>query len=145
VRRAPGLVVWVCNVATQVGETEGYDLAAHYLALERHAGPDLMDVVLANSATDARRAPRDQAAAVRLSWPPESAAPIEALGARRETPQLRDGAGAAGFPDVALVLRDVVDPENAHFHDPDRLAAAVLEVGARHARRRPLPAALRTA
>ena len=128
VRRAPGLVVWVCNVATQVGETEDYDLAAHYLALERHAGPDLVDVVLANSAMAARHAPGDDSAPVQLSWPPASAA--------RENRRL---------PDAALVLRDVVDPENAHFHDPDRLAAAVLEIGERQARRRPLPASLRTA
>jgi uncharacterized cofD-like protein len=146
VRRAPGLVVWVCNVATQVGETDGYDLAAHYVALERHAGPDLIDVVLANSATAARRAPGDETTPVRLSWPPHAAAPVAELGARREPSGARAvPAGRSRIPDAALVLRDVVDPENAHFHDPDRLAAAVLEVGARHVRRRALPEALRTA
>jgi hypothetical protein len=29
---------------------------------------------------------------------------------------------------MQLVLDDVVDPENAHHHDPTRLAAAVLRV-----------------
>src|SRR5439155_26616185 len=43
VRRAPGLVVYACNVATQAGETEGYDLAAHYLALESHVGPGIAE------------------------------------------------------------------------------------------------------
>jgi uncharacterized cofD-like protein len=139
VRRAPGLVVWACNVATQVGETDGYDLAEHYLALESHAGPDLVDVVLANSTLQARRTPGDETAPVRLSWPPESPPRIDAIAARRDTGQ------APGFPDVDLVLRDLVDPENAHFHDPDRLATAILEVAARHARRRPLSESLRSA
>jgi len=149
VRGAPGAVVWACNVATQVGETEGYDLAAHYLALERHAGPDLVDVVLANSASGARRAAGDAAEPVRLSWPPTMPAPIEDMDGRRDAaygPRFdRDRAGTSGVPDVALVLRDVVDPENAHFHDPDRLAAAVLEVATLQGRRRALPASLRTA
>jgi uncharacterized cofD-like protein len=133
VRDAAGVVVYVCNVATQIGETDGYDLAAHYVALERHAGPRLADVVLANSATQARRAPGDESAAVRLSWPPEPS---------------DDRAGSAvGGPvaDAALVLRDIVDPDNAHFHDPGRLAAAVLEIGARHAGGRVVPQAARTA
>ena len=133
VRRAPGLVVYACNVATQVGETEGYDLAAHYLALDQHAGPAIADVVLANSATAARRAPGDRSTPVELSWPPGSD--------ERPTPADR----VAGFPDVTLVLRDVIDRGNAHFHDPERLAAAVLEIGARHARRRALSDAARTA
>jgi len=133
VRRAPGLVIYACNVATQIGETDGYDLAAHYLALERHAGPGIADVVLGNSALDAVRAPGDAAGPVRLAWPPEV--------------RLRTAFGIAGtaLPEVALVLKDVVDPRNAHFHDPERLAAAILEIAERHAPRRVVPAVARTA
>jgi len=133
VRRAPGLVIHACNVATQIGETDGYDLAAHYLALERHAGPGVADVVLANSALDAPRAPGDATAPVRLVWPPEVSL--------RATP----GVGTGALPEVALVLKDVVDPRNAHFHDPARLASAILEIAERHAPRRAVPAAARTA
>lgn len=133
VRRAPGLVIFACNVATQVGETDGYDLAAHYLALERHAGPAVVDVILANNASDARRAAGDESRPVRLSWPPR--------------PPVADvpGQAAAAFPDVDLVLRDIVDPDNAHFHDPVRLAAAVLETAGRYGRRRMLPEVAQTA
>jgi uncharacterized cofD-like protein len=145
VRRAPGLVIWVCNVATQVGETDGYDLAQHYLALERHAGPELIDVVLANSATGARRAAGDEAAPVRLTWPPGSAARIEALEARGKAARGAARPADDPAPDAALVLRDVVDPENAHFHDPDRLAAAVVEVAALRLRRRSVGASLQSA
>ena len=127
VRRAPGLVIYVCNVATQIGETDGYDLAAHHLALERHAGPGVADIVLANSTLDAPRAPRDATGPVRLVWPPEPAQPA--------VPAVGPGEPA----EVALVLKDVVDTHNAHFHDPERLAAAILEIAARQASRRAVP------
>lgn len=132
VRDAPGLVVYVCNVATQAGETDGYDLADHFRALEKHAGEGLVDVVLANSALDARRAPGDETTPVRLSWPPE--APPDAG-------RVRAAAGVPPGPEVALVLRDVVDPENAHFHQRERLATALIDIAERHSPRRVVPAA----
>lgn len=42
--------VYVCNVATQPGETEGYNVADHVLALERHIGRGVFQAVLANNA-----------------------------------------------------------------------------------------------
>ena len=50
--RAPR--VYVCNVATQDGETTGYDLAAHVEALIGHTAPGIVDLVLANNRFDAR-------------------------------------------------------------------------------------------
>jgi len=100
--------IYVCNVATQEGETAGFDLAAHVEALVAHTSPDLIDVVLANNRLLPRPAPagtdRDAAppGSVRLRWPP------------------------AVVPVPRLVLDDVIDPENAHHHDPARLALAVM-------------------
>lgn len=94
--------VFVCNVATQTGETTGFDLAAHVEALVAHTGPRLIDLVLANN-NFAARTPADWTAeAVRLRWPPDV----------RPVPR--------------LVLDDVVDPGYAHHHDPARLAVALL-------------------
>ncbi len=109
--------VYICNVATQTGETQGYDLADHLSALERHTGSDLVDVVLANNEFGARRPGDYGAEPVRLRWPPVSAWP-------------------GHMP--RLVLDDVVDPENAHHHDPARLAAAIMRLFEREslARRR---------
>ncbi len=42
--------VFVCNVATQPGETDGYDCAAHLGALRDHVGRGLVDLMLANDA-----------------------------------------------------------------------------------------------
>jgi 2-phospho-L-lactate transferase/gluconeogenesis factor (CofD/UPF0052 family) len=41
--------VYVCNVATETGETDGYSLDQHVDALERHIGRGVIDIVLANS------------------------------------------------------------------------------------------------
>ena len=48
------LRVYVCNVATQQGETAGYDLADHIEALVAHTSPGVVDVVLANNQFRAR-------------------------------------------------------------------------------------------
>ena len=52
IRRAvgasPALKLYVCNVATQPGETDGFDLGQHVAALQRHVGRGLFPCVLAN-------------------------------------------------------------------------------------------------
>ncbi len=96
--------VFACNVATQDGETARYDLSAHVEALIAHTAPGLVDVVVANNHF-AARAPQDWTAEpVRLRWPP------------------------AVDPVPRLVLEDVVDPDNAHHHDPARLTEALVGV-----------------
>jgi uncharacterized cofD-like protein len=94
--------VYVCNVATQEGETEGLDLKGHVDALVAHTAPGIVDIVIANNRFDAT-APADwHAEAVKLHWPPSEP------------------------PTPHLVLDDVVDPDNAHRHDPALLALSVL-------------------
>jgi uncharacterized cofD-like protein len=98
--------ILVCNVATQDGETTGFDLARHVEALVAHTSPNLVDIVLANNhltaggmgSMEVETAPR----AVPLRWPP------------------------AVEPVPRLFLDDVVDPANAHHHDPARLAVAII-------------------
>jgi uncharacterized cofD-like protein len=41
--------IYVCNVATQKGETDGFDVRQHVDALQRHIGEGLFSCVLANS------------------------------------------------------------------------------------------------
>jgi uncharacterized cofD-like protein len=113
------LVVFACNVATQAGETAGYDLADHVDALQRHGAAGLPDVVLANNRLNAVPPEGWLGEPVRLRWPPAS----------------------AGQGGPRLVLEDLVDPVNAHRHDSARLAAAVIGVWEReggHHRRQPV-------
>ena len=109
---ARALRCYVCNVATQVGETEGFGVAAHLAAIEAHAGM-LVDVVLVNDDYSAHRSEGDRSEPVRVDWTPPRGGP-------------------------ELVRRAVVDPSNAHRHDSGLLAAAV--VGVYQERGRPRPA-----
>lgn len=53
IRQAVGassaLRIYVCNVATQPGETDGFDVGQHVSALRRHVGGGLFPYVLANN------------------------------------------------------------------------------------------------
>lgn len=50
IRASNAYVVYVCNVATQPGETDGFTVADHVMALERHVGRGVIQAVLANDA-----------------------------------------------------------------------------------------------
>lgn len=50
IRASNATKVYVCNVATQPVETEGYNVADHVLALERHVGRGVFQTILANNA-----------------------------------------------------------------------------------------------
>jgi uncharacterized cofD-like protein len=113
--------MYVCNVATQAGETAGYDLADHVEALLAHTLPDLVDLVLANDRFDAHVPASWGAEPVRLRWPP------------------------ASQPPPRLVTDAVVAADNAHHHDPERLAAAILRAAEREAPARRRSGASRTA
>lgn len=110
---SPALRIFVCNVATQVGETLGMDLAQHVAALVAHTGPDLVDVVLANNRLLGAEI-RPPSEPVRLTWPGD----VQPL--------------------PKLVLDDVVDPDAAQRHDPRLVSAAVMRIHEREgsARRR---------
>jgi uncharacterized cofD-like protein len=74
--------IFVCNVATQEGETAGFDLADHIDALVAHTSPNLIDLVVANNRLmdgavgggDVSRADEPPSAPrpVVLRWPPSA-------------------------------------------------------------------------
>jgi uncharacterized cofD-like protein len=101
---APGLKAYVCNVATQPGETQSMTASEHLEALFAHVGEGLIDYVILNRNTDARRPE---------GWRAE---PVEVDVRRLEE-----------LP-VVIVEEDVVDVANAHRHDPAKLAAALMRL-----------------
>jgi uncharacterized cofD-like protein len=101
VAAAPGTRVYACNVATQVGETEGFDLADHVEALIAHTQPDIVDLVIANDRFNGEDAPWP-ADAVQPRWPP------------------------AVDPRPHLATDGVASLDDPHHHDPERLASAIL-------------------
>jgi uncharacterized cofD-like protein len=48
VKASQAFKVFVCNVATQPGETDGYDCGTHLTAMHNHVGSGLVDLLLAN-------------------------------------------------------------------------------------------------
>jgi uncharacterized cofD-like protein len=48
VRNSPALKIFICNLATQLGETDGYRCGDHIRALEAHVGPSFVDMVIGN-------------------------------------------------------------------------------------------------
>lgn len=101
--------VYVCNIMTQDGETEGYTAADHLTALLRHAAGGLVDLCLANSAP----------------IPSELAARYRAEGAEL-LPLDRERIASLG---VELVERPLIATHgDLARHDPDALAGALLEL-----------------
>jgi uncharacterized cofD-like protein len=52
IRASRGLKIYVCNIATQTGETDVYTCYDHVRALEDHVGENLFDVILCNGNYD---------------------------------------------------------------------------------------------
>jgi len=108
--------IYVANLMTEPGETEGYTLTDHLDAIRAHAGFDLFDYVLVN------RRPVDGAAEAQYAR----------LGS---APIVRDGRRPVGAQPV-VVERDLAwQVEGGKIrHDPEPLAQAILEL-ARKGRR----------
>jgi uncharacterized cofD-like protein len=96
--------MYVSNVATQLGETEGYGLRDHLAALDAHLPPSLVDIVLANDNLEART-------------------PLNYEATRVQPDVAGDQHGR-----VRIALADVVDDDNAHHHDPVKLTAAIVSL-----------------
>ena len=102
-----GPVVYVSNLMTQPGETEGFTVADHLQAIARHVGPVVTDVLV-------DRTPLPDA--LRRRYEREGAAPV---------PVDREAIAALGVRLHELALHDESAAEQLR-HDPARLARAIL-------------------
>ncbi len=100
IRAGAAPCVYICNIATQPGETTGYSAADHVAAIESHIGTGLLDAVICNTA-----------------YPP-------APGTRTEYVPFTDSdrARLAGYH---LIEGDLTEAEHPWRHDPAKLAAAL--------------------
>jgi len=94
-------VVYVCNLATQPGETDGYNVADHVVALQHHLPPRCIDLVLAND---------------NLSISPETGGGHTQFVA----PTAPEG--------VAMITADLVDEMRPWRHDSAKLARVVMQL-----------------
>jgi len=100
--------IYVCNVATQPGETDRFDALAHVRALQEQIGTRVFDYVLVNS----NFASEDK---IKPEWH------VDAV----KADQLREAARALG---VEIISRDVVNTANPLRHDPEKLGAALMQI-----------------
>ncbi len=100
IRASRALKIFVCNVATEQGETTGYGVGDHIRAIEEHVAPGLFDIALANS-NDTEKLPEG------VEW------------VRLE----------AGLDQHYWIYQaDLVDALHPWRHDSDKLARAVMDL-----------------
>ncbi|GAC1321065.1 MAG: YvcK family protein [Chloroflexota bacterium] len=101
-----GVKIYVCNVATQPGETDGYDIDAHIAALTKHMPGNVMPVDVVIAASDALE-------------------PV-ALDSGITLVRSQGSQSHPGRP--RLVVDDVVRDDHPLRHDPDKLASILMRV-----------------
>ena len=110
VARSQALRIYIGNIMTQEGETEGYTLSEHIRALLDHGAPGMIDLCLANSSGIPEN--------VRARYRTENAQPM-----------LVDGSAVRelGVELICEPLSDETRRQKAR-HDPQKLARAILSV-----------------
>ena len=105
-KASPAIKVFVCNVATQPGETDAFRVSDHLKAIESHLGTNIFDFVVVNSNNNFTLPPSAQAAGIRrVVYDPATVSQRS----------------------IHAVLVDVVNPRIATHHDPDKLARAIMK------------------
>lgn len=105
IRAASASCVYVCNIATQEGETTGFSVADHVTALETYLGRDFIDTVLYND-----------------TYPQ-----LDSTHARTRYVNF-DDSDRARLEHYTLFAADLTDAEHPWRHNPQRLAEALLRL-----------------
>ena len=108
VRESKALKLYILNILTQDGETDGYDADDHVRAILEHAGPGVMDVCIANNAVVPPRL-----------MEPYAKEGVTQLELRREDIE-QMGIAVRTFP--------LLEPGRYIRHNSDALARAILSV-----------------
>jgi len=114
IRRSPAKKVYVCNIVTQPGQTDGFDANKHVAAIEKYLGKGVLDCVILNStqppASIMKRYEEDRAELVRA--------------------EAYSGSVRAICADVMEDLkgkRVLWEKQDLIRHDPDKLARVLIE------------------
>jgi uncharacterized cofD-like protein len=100
IRASRALKVYVCNVATQIGETDRYTCGDHVRVIEEHVGSELFDIVLSNQYCEGQLMPG-------TSW----------VTAEDDLDT-----------DHAVYRADLIDINHPWRHDPSKLAQVLMDL-----------------
>ena len=107
-RKSRAVKIYICNVMSQPGETDGYTASMHAKAIIDHGGKGVIDYMLVNStpiSADMQAFYAEQGA-----YPVEvDEAAINALG-------------------VGFVKADIINETDVIRHDPDKLSRSVMKM-----------------
>jgi len=105
-KASPAIKVFICNVATQPGETDFFRVSDHLKAIENHLGTNIFDFVVVNSNNNFPLPSSAQTAGIkRVVYDPAT----------------------VNQRSIHAVLVDVVNPRISTHHDPDKLARAIMK------------------
>jgi uncharacterized cofD-like protein len=105
-KASPAIKVFICNVATQPGETDSFRVSDHLKAIENHLGTNIFDFVVVNSNNNFALPTSAQTAGIkRVVYDPAT----------------------VNQRSIHAVLVDVVNPRISTHHDPDKLARAIMK------------------
>jgi uncharacterized cofD-like protein len=101
IKATPALKVYICNLAAQNGETDGYEVDDYLRVIREHVGSNLFDFVLVNS----------------------NHAHIPTGG---QSQVIFSSDDSTRHPEVRFIPADVVNVRVPSHHDPDKLARIIM-------------------
>ena len=101
IKASPALKIYICNLAAQKGETDGYDVDDYLRVIREHVGSNLFDFVLVNS----------------------NHTHLPTGGQSQVIYRPIDG---TNHPEVRFIAADVVNVRVPSHHDPDKLARTIM-------------------
>ena len=103
IKESPALKVFICNVAEQPGETDGYNVSDYLRVLREHTVEHLFDFAVVNS---------------NLSHLP-TGGQSQVIFDYKEVQR--------AFPEIRFIAADVVNVRIPSHHDPDKLARLIMK------------------
>lgn len=100
IRASQGLKIFICNVATQKGETEGFTCGDHLRAIEEHISAKIFDIIVANDN------------------------PPSKYNQRVEAVQVEEGLKE----NYAVYKKDLLDIDHPWRHDPNKIAKVLINL-----------------
>lgn len=106
IRKSKAVKIYICNVMTQPGETDGYTASMHARAIIEHGGRGIIDYMLVNDTPISE--------ATQKAYAKEGAYPV------------RIDEEAINALGIGYVKADIINETNVIRHDPEKLCKAVM-------------------
>ena len=107
-RKSKAIKIYICNVMTQPGETDGYTASMHAKAILDHGGQGVIDYMLVNNAPISKE--------MQAYYAKEGAYPVEVD---------EDAINALG---IGFIKADIINESDVIRHDPQKLCRNVMKM-----------------